>query len=55
LDYVATVYADGDGADYRNHPTALRITREHVNAGTTKTLRLTPGGGQAIHLRPADG
>jgi alpha-glucosidase len=50
--YEAQIYRDGDDADYR---TAARhsivIEKRKVTAGDTLTLRLAPGGGQAIRFR----
>jgi alpha-glucosidase len=49
--YVAEVYADGADADWLTNPLPVEITRRDVDAGTSLTLRLAPGGGQAIRLR----
>ncbi len=54
MTYVASVYGDGDGADYRSNPTRMRITREFVTADTLLRIDLAPGGGQAIRFRPLD-
>ena len=51
--YVAEIYADGPGANYLTKPTAVSISRVNVNASSKLTLRLAPGGGQAIRIRPA--
>ena len=53
VEYVASIYADGPGADWKSNPTPVRITREIVTAGAKLTIHLAPGGGQAIRLRPA--
>ncbi|HEX6308714.1 MAG TPA: glycoside hydrolase family 97 protein [Longimicrobiales bacterium] len=50
--YVAEIYADGDGAHWLTNPQPVAITRRDVDAGTRLTLRLAPGGGQAIRIRP---
>ncbi|MFH1143648.1 MAG: glycoside hydrolase family 97 protein [Candidatus Eisenbacteria bacterium] len=52
IDYEASIYADGPGADYLDNPTSMRITRERVNARTVLRIGLAPGGGQAIRFRP---
>jgi alpha-glucosidase len=50
--YVAEIYRDGDDADFR---TAARhsivIEKRSVRAGERMTLKLAPGGGQAIRFR----
>jgi alpha-glucosidase len=51
--YVAEVYADGPAAHWLTNPLAVEISRRDVDAATTLTVRLAPGGGQAIRLRPA--
>jgi alpha-glucosidase len=52
--YVAEIYRDGDDADFR---TAARhsivIEKRPVRAGERMTLKLAPGGGQAIRFRAA--
>jgi alpha-glucosidase len=53
-DYQAEIWRDGDQADYRNeHRFDLVFERRAVRAGDTLTLKLAPGGGQAIRLAPA--
>jgi len=51
--YLAEIYRDGDGADYR---TARRFDlvaeTKTVTASDVLQLRLAPGGGQAIRLTP---
>jgi alpha-glucosidase len=51
--YVAEVYADGPGADWRTNPTAVAISSQPVDATTRLRVALAPGGGQAVRLRPA--
>jgi len=51
--YVAEIYRDGDKADYRSaHRFDLVIEKKTVTARDTLKLKLAPGGGQAIRLRP---
>jgi len=50
--YVAQIYRDGDGADWKTTPFAfVRETRE-VRRGDTLTLTLGAGGGAAIRFVP---
>lgn len=51
--YVAEIYADGADADWQRNPLAIEISQALVDRDTTLQLRLAPGGGQAIRLRPA--
>ncbi len=53
--YVAEIYADGPGANWRDNPFPVAISRQDVNAGSTLHIALAPGGGQAIRIRPAGG
>jgi alpha-glucosidase len=51
--YTAEIYADGADADWLTNPLPVDISRRDVDAGTRLTIRLAPGGGQAIRLRAA--
>ena len=51
--YVAEIYADGPTAHYLTNPTAIAISKRPVDARTRLTIKLAPGGGQAIRIRPA--
>ncbi len=51
--YVAEIYADGADADWESDPLSIDIYETLVDSGTVLTLRLAPGGGQAIHIRAA--
>jgi alpha-glucosidase len=51
--YVAEIYADGPGANWRDNPLPIAISRQAVTRASRLTLRLAPGGGQAIRIRPA--
>jgi alpha-glucosidase len=53
VSYNATIYADGPDADWRANPYDYAITEIRVDRETRLTLRLAPGGGQAIRLRVA--
>jgi len=48
--YDAEIYRDGDGADYRTNREDIVIEKREVTAADTLTLRLAPGGGQAIRF-----
>ncbi|HKJ01513.1 MAG TPA: glycoside hydrolase family 97 catalytic domain-containing protein, partial [Longimicrobiales bacterium] len=52
--FVAEIYADGPGADWLHNPLPVAISRREVGADATLTLRLAPGGGQAIRFRPLE-
>ncbi|HEU0306396.1 MAG TPA: glycoside hydrolase family 97 protein [Lysobacter sp.] len=50
--YVAQIYRDGDGADWKSNPFAfVRETRE-VKSGDTLTFKLGAGGGAAVRFAP---
>lgn len=52
-EYVAEVYADGADAHWLHDPLPLDMSERNVDAGTTLTMELAPGGGQAVRIRPA--
>jgi alpha-glucosidase len=52
--YVAEIYADAHNADWENKPRQIEIREQPVGRETLLTLRLAPGGGQAIRFRPAN-
>ena len=51
--YVAEIYADGPNAHWLDNPLPVTISRQAVTAASALRLRLAPGGGQAIRIRPA--
>ena len=51
--YIATIYADGADADWNDNPEAYKINTYLVDAGTKLKLKLAPGGGAAISIKPA--
>ena len=53
--YVATVYTDGEDADLDTNPEPIEIDEFVVTASDTVVASMVDGGGQAIHLRPAEG
>ena len=52
--YTAEIYRDAPDADWETAPYAYVIEKRDVTADQTLTLRLAPGGGQAIRFHPAD-
>lgn len=52
-DYIATIYRDGDDADWQDAPYDFVIAQRPVDRGTTIELELASGGGAAIRIRPA--
>ena len=54
-EYVAEIYADAADADWESNPLSIDIHEALVDSNTVLNLRLAPGGGQAIRIRPATG
>jgi alpha-glucosidase len=50
---VAEIYADAPNADWQDLAYNIAISERPVDSRTVLTLRLAPGGGQAIRIRPA--
>jgi alpha-glucosidase len=50
--YLATIYADATDAHWDTNPRACEISTRRVTRDTVLTLKLAPGGGQAISLVP---
>jgi glucan 1,4-alpha-glucosidase len=48
--YLATIYADGEDADWDKNPTSYKIEKMKVNHTTSLKLKLAPGGGTAISI-----
>jgi alpha-glucosidase len=48
--YTAQIYRDGDDADWQRAPFAIAIEKRAVKRGDKMTLRMAPGGGQAIRF-----
>ena len=51
--YVATIYRDGDKADWKNNPEEYVVEKFIVDNKTKLRLKLAPGGGSAVSLMPA--
>lgn len=49
--YEAQIYRDADDAHWLSNPTAYTIEQSEVDSETVLTLRLAPGGGQAVRLK----
>ncbi len=49
--YVAEVYADGPGANWRTNPLPVAISRRTVTSASRMEIAMAPGGGQAIRIR----
>ena len=52
ITYEAVIYADGPSADWQTSPYDYEISRCTVTSSDTLTVRLAPGGGQAIVFTP---
>src|SRR5688572_17433112 len=50
--YVAQIYRDGDGADWKTNPFAFVVETREVRRGDTLTLKLGAGGGAAVRFTP---
>ncbi len=50
--YMATIYADGKDADWKNNPMEYVIKKQTVDSKSVLLLKLAPGGGCAISLIP---
>lgn len=46
--YVATIYADGDDADWETNPTSYKIVKKSVTSADSLSISMAKGGGQAI-------
>lgn len=55
LEYVATIYRDGDHADWATDPGDYAIEERRFDRYDTLDLRLGAGGGAAVRIRPGTG
>lgn len=46
--YEATIYADGDDADWVTNPTSYKIERQKVSSADSLPIRMAAGGGMAV-------
>ncbi|MEM9334367.1 MAG: glycoside hydrolase family 97 protein [Pseudomonadota bacterium] len=51
-DYIATIYRDGDEADWLTNPYDYVIETKTLNKNSGIELRLAPGGGAAVRFEP---
>lgn len=51
--YVATIYGDGDNADWKSNPEAYKIEKFIVSSASSLKVNLAKGGGAAISVVPA--
>ena len=54
-DYIATIYRDGEGADWESNPYDYVIDERKLNRDITLELKLAAGGGTAIRFKPESG
>jgi alpha-glucosidase len=47
--YIAHIYSDGEGANWKTNPTAVKYEEKEVNSMQIIQVALAPGGGCAIH------
>ena len=50
-EYMAEVYSDGEGADYRTNPYPIQYDRIKVTKASSLSLKLAPSGGAAIRIK----
>ena len=50
-EYMAEIYADGEGADYSTNPYPISYNRVKVTKSSQLTLKLAPSGGAAIRIK----
>ena len=50
-EYMAEVYADGPGADFRSNPYPLMYQRIKVTYASSLRLHLAPSGGAAVRIK----
>jgi hypothetical protein len=48
--YMATIYADGKDADWKNNPMVYTISKQTVDSNSKLAIKLAPGGGCAISI-----
>jgi hypothetical protein len=52
VEYTATIYSDGENADWDKNPTSYKIESKKVSSTDKLILNLAPGGGTAISFFP---
>jgi len=53
-EYEAEIYADGSGANYKNNPYPVSISKQKVTNKTVLDLKLAAGGGTAVKFSPIE-
>lgn len=53
-EYEAEIYADGEGANYKNNPYPVTISKQKVNSKIMLDIKLGAGGGTAIKFSPIE-
>ncbi len=51
--YIATIYGDGENADWKENPMVYQIRKVLVNSKSVLKQKLAPGGGAAISIKKA--
>jgi alpha-glucosidase len=54
INYEATIYRDGESADWKTNPLEYNIEKKLVKKDDELQMKLAAGGGQAIVIRPTD-
>jgi alpha-glucosidase len=54
LNYEAVIYADGPSADWVSNPLEYAIEKRFVKKDDEFVMKLAPGGGQAVIIRPVE-
>jgi len=52
--YECTIYADAANTDWKNNPEAYQIKKIKVTSLTNLDLKLAPGGGAAVSIKPVN-
>jgi hypothetical protein len=50
--YEATIYEDAENADWLKNPEAYKIRKINVDQASKLILKLAPGGGTAVSIKP---
>lgn len=51
ITYIATIYADGEGANYKTAPLKIKITNKALSSKDKISMKLATSGGQAIYFK----
>jgi hypothetical protein len=50
--YQAIIYKDGKNASWNDNPKSYEITKQQLNSGSKLKIKVAPGGGFAISIKP---